>query len=122
MLYSNQKKYLQVLNRRAFFLFLGKFGLISTIGWKLFDIQITNSKKYKTLSKNNQIDLEIILPVRGEIYDTNNILLTTNKRVYDLSLIPEKTISIKDTLDNLSEYIDISFADRLKIIEHKFAY
>ena len=117
MFYSEDKQQLTKLNRRMFSLYLLKFSLFSLLGYRLFDIQIAKSEKYKTLSKNNQIDLEIILPVRGEIYDRNNILLTSNKRVYDLSLIPEKTISIKDTLDNLSEYIDISFADRLKIIE-----
>ena len=117
MFYSDNKKQFSVLNRRTFFLYLLKISLFSIVGWRLYKIQISDSEKYKFLSKNNQIDLEIILPVRGEIYDRNNILLTSNKRVYDLSLIPEKTISIKDTLDNLSEYIDISFADRLKIIE-----
>ena len=51
MFYSDQKKQLQILNRRTFFMFLGKLSLFSIVGWRLFDIQITNSNKYTTLSK-----------------------------------------------------------------------
>ena len=50
---------------------LGKVSLISIIGWKFFDIQILKSKKYTTLSKNNQISIKILYPVRGEITDRN---------------------------------------------------
>ena len=77
----------------------------SAVGWRLYDIQIADSKKYKTLSKNNQIDFEIIFPLRGEIFDRNNNLLATNKKVFDLYVIPENTNSISLTLDSLSKFI-----------------
>ena len=54
-------------------------------------IGIKNSQKYKTLSKNNQIDVEIIYPVRGKIYDTNKKLLASNVKVFDVYIIPENT-------------------------------
>ena len=79
MFYSENKKQYSVLNRRTFFLYLLKLSFFSAVGWRLYDIQIVDSKKYKTLSKNNQIDFEIIFPLRGEILDRNNILLATNK-------------------------------------------
>ena len=62
MFYSEIKKKYSILNRRTFFLYLVKLSLFSVVGWRLYDIQIADSKKYKTLSENNQIDLEIILP------------------------------------------------------------
>ncbi len=117
MYFSENKKQYSSLNRRTFFLYLIKLSFFSVVGWRLYDIQIADSKKYKTLSKNNQIDLEIILPLRGEILDRNNTLLATNKKVFDLYIIPEKTHSIKSTLDNLSNYTPIKFIQRRKIIE-----
>ncbi len=117
MYFSENKKQYSSLNRRTFFLYLIKISFFSVVGWRLYDIQIADSKKYKTLSKNNQIDLEIILPLRGEILDRNNKLLATNKKVFDLYIIPEKTHSIKSTLDNLSNYTPIKFTQRRKIIE-----
>ena len=71
MQYFDQKKQIKNLNRRSFFLLLTKLSLFSVISYRLFDIQITNSSKYKTLSKNNQINVEILYPVRGIIKDKN---------------------------------------------------
>ena len=69
MQYFDQKKQIKNLNRRSFFLLLTKFSLFSVISYRLFDIQITNSSKYKMLSKNNQINVEILYPIRGIIKD-----------------------------------------------------
>ena len=109
MFYSEQKKQFQILNRRTFFLFIGKFSIFSVIGWKLFDIQIRNSKKYQTLSINNQINIEILYPVRGEILDRNNNILASNIKVFDLYIIPENTNNILKTLDNLDKIIKLDF-------------
>ena len=117
MFYSDQKKQVSLFNRRTFILFLLKLSLFSTVGWRLYNIQILDSSKYKTMSKKNQIDLEIIFPIRGKIFDRNKVLIARNEKVYDVYLIPENTKSINNTLNSLSEFIDIDFAKRRKIIE-----
>ena len=117
MFYSEIKKQIQTYNRRSFIMLLGKVSLFSLIGWKLFDIQIIQSKKYQTLSKRNQINFEILYPLRGDIYDRNNIIIATNKNSYDLFLIPEQTKDIKVTLKNLNKLISIDFSKQRKIIK-----
>lgn len=117
MFYSDQKKQVSLYNRRTFILFLLKLSLFSAVGWRLYNIQILDSSKYKTMSKKNQIDLEIIFPVRGKIFDRNKVLIAKNEKVYDVYLIPENTKSINNTLNSLSQFIDIDFAKRRKIIE-----
>ena len=117
MFYSDQKKQVSLYNRRTFILFLLKLSLFSAVGWRLYNIQILDSSKYKTMSKKNQIDLEIIFPVRGKIFDRNNVLIAKNEKVYDVYLIPENTKSINNTLNALSQFIDIDFAKRRKVIE-----
>ena len=96
---------------------LGKFGLFSLVGWRLFDIQILQSKKYKTLSTHNQINFEILYPLRGEILDRNNIVIVSNKNTYDLFLVPEQTNNIEQTLNKLSEFVSIDFKTKRKVID-----
>ena len=81
MFYSEQKKQVSTYNRRTFFLFLLKLSLFTAVGWRLYNIQILDSSKYKTLSKKNQIDLEILFPVRGKIFDRNKILIDQKKMI-----------------------------------------
>ena len=116
MFYSEQKKQVSTYNRRTFILFFLKLSLFSALGWRLYDIQINNSSKYKTLSEKNQIDLEIIFPIRGKILDRNKNIIATNEKVFDLYLIPENTKSINNTLNALSKFIEIDFEKRRKII------
>jgi len=78
--YSEQKKQVSLFNRRTFVLFLLKLSLFTTVGWRLYNIQILDASKYKTLSKKNQIDLEIIFPIRGKIFDRNNVLIAKMKK------------------------------------------
>ena len=63
-------------------LLLTKFSLFSVISYRLFDIQITNSSKYKTLSKNNQINVEILYPVRGIIKDRKGNIIASGRILY----------------------------------------
>ena len=117
MFYSDDKKQYSVLNRRTFFLYLFKVSFFGIVGWRLYDIQIKDSQKYKTLSKNNQIDAEIIYPLRGKIYDINNKILASNIKVFDVYIIPENTKNINKSLSKLNQIIKIDFIDRRKIIE-----
>ena len=116
MFYSDQKKQLQTLNRRTFFLFLGKISLFSFVGMRLYDIQITESNKYKTLSKNNQIDVHIIYPLRGLIKDRSGKILATNVKVFDLYITPEKTKNINLTLNRLSNFVNFDFQKKREIL------
>ena len=117
MFYSENKKQYSVINRRTFFLYLLKASLFGIVGWRLYNIQIKESDKYKTLSKNNQIDVEIIYPLRGKIFDVNNILLVSNKKVYDVYIIPEKTKNLNQTLNQISKILKINFSKKRKIID-----
>jgi len=117
MFYSDKKKQLQNLNRRAFFLLLGKLSLFTIIGWRLYRIQIKNSQQYQTLSKNNQIDVKIIYPVRGLIKERSGKIVATNLKVFDLYIIPEHTKNLNETLNILSNYVDINFQKKREIIK-----
>ena len=116
MFNKREKDQFKIYNRRTFLLFGAKISIFSIIGWRFFDIQILNSKKYKTLSKKNQINVDILYPIRGEIKDRNKIIIASNKRVYDLYIIPEQTNDLEDTLNNLNDFIKINFKQKRKII------
>ena len=117
MFHSDKKKQTSIQQRRAFLLLLSKFSIFSIIGWRLFDIQILDSKKYKTLSKNNQINVEILYPLRGDIFDRNMKLIASNKKVYDLYVVPEQSDNLMKTLNDLSSFISLDYQTKKNVIK-----
>ena len=117
MFFSEKRNQFKSFSRRSVLILLLKMGLLSSIVYKLYDIQILNSKKYKTLSENNRINLKVINPTRGLIYDRNNKIVATNYVTYELFIIPEQVDDIGLVFKNLSKIIEIPFKQRKKVLK-----
>ena len=98
MFYSENKKQYSVLNRRTFFLYLLKLSFFSVVGWRLFDIQIADSIKYKTLSKNNQIDFEIIFSENGSTDNTKKIADALSNKYSEIKIKWEEELIGKNSV------------------------
>lgn len=72
---------------------------------RLAYLQISEFKRYQTLSLKNQMSIIPIAPPRGVILDRNGVLLAENVPVYVLEIIPEHVKDMKKTLAKLRELI-----------------
>lgn len=72
---------------------------------RLAYLQISEFKRYQTLSLKNQMSIIPIAPPRGVILDRNGVLLAENIPVYVLEIIPEHVKDIKKTLVKLKELL-----------------
>ena len=72
---------------------------------RLANLQISEFKKYQTLSLKNQMNIIPIAPPRGVILDRNGVLLAENIPVYVLEVIPEHVKDIKKTIARLRQLI-----------------
>jgi penicillin-binding protein 2 len=68
-------------------------------------LQISEFKKYQTLSLKNQMSLTPIAPPRGVILDRNGVLLAENIPVYFLEITPEHVPDLKTTLSKLRQLL-----------------
>ncbi len=79
--------------------------LILTIGF--FRIQISRSSIYSRKSLQNSIRMITRMPVRGNIYDRNGLLIVDNRPAFSLYLVPSEvndhTIQVISRLSGLSE-------------------
>ncbi|MBL7480980.1 penicillin-binding protein 2 [Legionella bononiensis] len=72
---------------------------------RLAYLQISEFKRYQTLSLKNQMSIIPIAPPRGVILDRNGVLLAENVPVYVLEIIPEHVSNMKKTLAKLRELL-----------------
>src|SRR6185369_16416303 len=78
--------YKQLISRRTFLLGIGKLGLLPLLAMRVFYMQIFRRDEYKTLSDKNRINLILLPPSRGRIYDREGNLLAANKTCFKLLL------------------------------------
>ncbi|WP_133129809.1 penicillin-binding protein 2 [Legionella yabuuchiae] len=72
---------------------------------RLAYLQLSEYKRYATLSLKNQMSILPIAPPRGIILDRNGVILADNIPVYVLEIVPERVKHLDLTLSKLQELI-----------------
>lgn len=65
---------------------IGKMGLLSLLLGRMFYMQFIKTDEYKTLSDKNRITFIVSPPARGKIYDSDNVVIASNKPCFRLLL------------------------------------
>ncbi|MDB9935294.1 penicillin-binding protein 2 [Candidatus Pelagibacter sp.] len=112
-------KKVQTINRRMFIIGAAKFIVFTGIIARLFSLQITENKKYLTLSDKNRLREWRLPPIRGEFLDYFENVIAGNLEVYQLHVIPEEVEDFKYLMVRLKEILNISNDDFKKIIKQK---
>ena len=87
----------KTINRRLFILGSAKVGLLGLITSRLYNLQISEKKKYEILSDKNRFREWKLAPERGAIKDFFDTEIASTEPLYQVHLVPENA---KD-LDNL---------------------
>jgi penicillin-binding protein 2 len=74
---------------------------------RLWQLQIVENEKYRTLSENNRVRTLPLKSPRGYIKDRNGELLVENRPEFKLYVIPEDVPDIKDLLAKIEGNINI---------------
>jgi len=109
----------QIINRRMFIIGAAKLIVFTGIIARLFSLQITENKKYLTLSDKNRLREWRLPPIRGEFLDYFGNVIAGNLKVYQLHVVPEEVEDFKYLMIRLREILTISNSEFIKIIKKK---
>ena len=109
----------QTINRRMFIIGAAKFVVFTGIIARLFSLQITENKKYLTLSDKNRLREWRLPPIRGKFLDYFENVIADNLKVYQLHVIPEEVEDFKYLMVRLKNILSITDHDFTKIIKKK---
>jgi len=112
-------KKIQIINRRMFIIGAAKIIVFTGIIARLFSLQITENKKYLTLSDKNRLREWRLPPVRGEFLDYFGNVIAGNLKVYQLHVTPEEVEDFKYLMVRLKEILSLSDNEFKKIIKQK---
>ena len=110
---------LKTINRRMFILSAAKIIVFGGIIARLFTLQISDTKKYITLSDKNRLREWRLPPVRGEILDYFGNTIAANVQVFQLHVIPEDVKDFNYLMMRLKTIIKLSDKNVRKIYKRK---
>ena len=79
---------------------------------RFFYLQVVQHNHYQTLAETNRIAIVPIAPNRGVVTDRNGIVLAQSYSGYTLEITPSRVKSLDETIDALSEIVDVQPRDR----------
>lgn len=94
-----------------------KLSLFGALVSRLFYLQVVKQDKYKILAEDNRINIKLLAPERGQIFDRFNVPVAVNQQNFQLLLIPERVKDIDQTLQRLSKIIPMEEDQRQRVIK-----
>ena len=104
------------LTRRAILIGAGQLVLVSFLIRQMRELQLQETEKYQLLAEENRIDIRILPPVRGIIFDETGVTLAKNQENYRLSIIREKAKQPSKVLELVSSLISLNDVRKKEVL------
>ncbi|MCH9780183.1 MAG: penicillin-binding protein 2 [Alphaproteobacteria bacterium] len=106
-MYADEFTQESVFSRRAVML-LGAQGLLTAgLVGRLYYLQILERDRYQLLADQNRLNVHLIPPTRGRIFDRNGEPIAVNRQSYRALIIPEQSKYIVATLEKLAQHVTL---------------
>ena len=79
-----------MLTRRAILLAGMQAGVIGTLGWQMRRISVEQNQSFRLLAEENRVNIRLIPPVRGLIFDRLGKPLAYNEPNFKIEMVREQ--------------------------------
>ena len=79
------------MTRRAILLGSAQLGLMGVLGWRMKQLQVDQADEFRLLAEENRINMRLLPPSRGMIFDRNGAALAINEPVYRIVIVREES-------------------------------
>ena len=102
--------------RRMIFLGIIQILLILVLVGRMCYLQIFEGSHYRLLAEGNRIATRPIVPLRGQIYDRNGVLLAQNETNFRVVFLMDKRMEAEETLLKLSDLISFLEEEKSEVL------
>ncbi|MDP7186390.1 MAG: penicillin-binding protein 2 [Paracoccaceae bacterium] len=99
------------VSRRAMLIGAGQVGFAALLLGRMRFLQIEEASKYRLLAEENRINIRLIPPTRGRIFDRDGTPLATNEPSYRIVIVPEDAGDVAQTIERLSTIVELDADD-----------
>ncbi|MDP5085268.1 MAG: penicillin-binding protein 2 [Yoonia sp.] len=107
----------RTIGRRALVMGGVQLGIIGALGWRLQSMQVEQADQFRLLAEENRINIRLLPPARGLIFDRNGIAIAANEQNYRVVMVREDAGDVGEVLAKLTEIVEIDPADLARAME-----
>ncbi|WP_299044277.1 penicillin-binding protein 2 [uncultured Tateyamaria sp.] len=97
----------RLLTRRAAILGGVQLAFIGALGARMQFLQVDQADQFRLLAEENRINIRLIPPSRGEIFDRNGVPLARNVPSYRIVVVREDAGDIEETIAKLGKIVPL---------------
>ncbi len=101
----------RLVSRRALVLGMAQLGFAGMLGMRLQSMQVEQADQFRLLAEENRINIRLLPPARGMIFDRNGIPIAENEQNYRVVMVQEDAGDVDEVLARLQTIVDIDPAD-----------
>lgn len=98
---------MQMMSRRTLLIGAAQLGMMGALGLRMRSMQVDQAATYRTLAEENRVNIRLLPPKRGLIFDRNGVSLAENEQNYRIVLIREDAGDVDLVLSRLQELVHI---------------
>lgn len=115
----------RMISRRALFIGGVQLGLVGLLAGRMRFLQVDQADKYRLLADENRINIRMLPPSRGLIFDRRGVLLAGNEQNYRIVIVREDAGDLEQAIARLGRVIDLDpdrIAQALKEMTRRSAF
>ncbi|TRD23481.1 penicillin-binding protein 2 [Palleronia caenipelagi] len=112
----------RTIGRRSMVLGGVQLGVAGLLGWRMRQMQVEQADEYRLLAEENRVNIRLLAPGRGMIFDRNGISLAENAQNYRIVIVREEAGDVEKAISDLRQLIqldDIEVERALREIERR---
>ncbi|HEV8035232.1 penicillin-binding protein 2 [Yoonia sp.] len=107
----------RTVSRRALVMGGVQLGIVGALGWRMQSLQVEQADQFRLLAEENRINIRLLPPSRGLIFDRNGIPIAANEQNYRVVMVREDAGDVGEVLAKLTEIVEIAPRDLARAME-----
>ncbi|MEO1734316.1 MAG: penicillin-binding protein 2, partial [Pseudomonadota bacterium] len=99
------------MSRRALLLGGAQVAFIGALGLRMRQLQVDQADQFRLLAEENRVNIRLIPPTRGELFDRDGRVLAENTPSYRIIMVREDAGDVEAVITRLSKLVELDDED-----------
>ena len=95
------------ISRRGVILGGVQLAFAGALGFRMQHLQVDQADEFRLLAEENRINIRLIPPKRGQIFDRNGVTIAANEPSYRITIVREDAGNVDEVIARLSNLVEL---------------